>query len=73
MILSALIISACTTVEYVTPDYVLPMEPQRQNISLPNNPTLKDYATIIIYYDYLLRKWEQWAKTVKEIILTEKN
>lgn len=79
-ILLLLIISACKTVEYVEIEYTLPEEPQRQNLYIPENPTLKDYATIIIYYDFLVEKWERWALSVKKIvpiknaeILTEEN
>ncbi len=72
MILLLLIISACQTDRIIEIEYTLPPEPQRQEIFISeNNFTIKKAATIIIYYEYLVREWEAWAKTVKNIILTE--
>lgn len=67
MILLIIIIVGCQTIEYVTPDYVLPPEPKREmidkNLSLPD-----DYPYLIIYYESLVQAWELWAKDVKKII-----
>lgn len=65
-----LIISGCQTEKIILIDYTLPAEPTRQEIVIPENPTKKDYITIIIYYKYLVQEWEAWSITVKKIILT---
>lgn len=64
-------ILACSTVkekEYVTIKYILPPSPQRKEMILRENPSIKDYAEIINYYEHLVREWEAWGKNVKEII-----
>ncbi len=72
MILLLLIISACQTEKIIQIDYVLPPEPQRQEIIIDeNNFTRKTAVRIIIYYEYLLQEWEAWGLSVKKLILTE--
>lgn len=67
-----LTINTCTTVkEYVKVQYILPPFPEREEIILPDNPVLSDYAEIILYYDTLVQKWEVWGKTVKKILDTK--
>ena len=69
VILSLLIIPGCKTIEYVYPEYELPVEPEREILQQPE--TLQDLALIINYYDSLVAKWEQWAVSVKEILSLE--
>ena len=66
LILLTLTITGCKTIEYIYPDYELPVEPQREILQQPE--TLQDLALIINYYDSLVSKWEQWAVSVKDII-----
>ncbi len=66
LLLLTLTITGCKTVEYIYPDYELPVEPQREILQQPE--TLQDLALIINYYDSLVSKWEQWAISVKDII-----
>lgn len=47
-------------------EILLPPKPERQEIQPPEN--LKDYAEIIIYYEYLVREWEAWGDAVSELI-----
>jgi len=61
-----LTITGCKTIEYIYPDYELPVEPARELLQQPE--TLQDLALIINYYDSLVLKWEQWAISVKDII-----
>lgn len=69
-----LIISACRTVETNTViyRYQLPPSPVREIIQLPENPTLADYAEVILYYDSLLQEWEIWGENVKILVEGEK-
>lgn len=66
LILLTLTITGCKTIEYIYPEYELPVEPTREILQQPE--TLQDLALIINYYDSLVSKWEQWAVSVKEII-----
>lgn len=66
VLLLVLTINACTTIEYVYPDYKLPEEPQRQELKIPEST--EDYKNILGYYELLVQQWEQWAKSVKKII-----
>ena len=63
--------SGCQTEIPVQIEYTLPAEPTRQEIFIPENITLIECITIIIYYEHLLQQWEAWGVTVKNIILTE--
>lgn len=56
-----IIIQGCKT----CPDYkpILPQEPNRKEIT--EEMSLEE---IIIYYDFLVRSWEQWAIDVKSIL-----
>jgi len=66
LILFLLIIPGCKTIEYVYPEYELPVEPEREVLEQPE--TIEDLALIINYYDSLVSEWEQWAISTKEII-----
>jgi len=66
LLLLMLTITGCKTIEYIYPDYELPVEPARELLQQPE--TLQDLALIINYYDSLVLKWEQWAISVKDII-----
>ena len=68
VILLIIIILSCKT-KMVALTYTLPLEPQRQEIILPEDElTVENYAEIILYYYYLVQKWEKWAKSVKKIL-----
>ena len=71
MILLLLITIGCQTEKIIIPDYTLPIKPVRQEILYNDYMTVKDYVTIIIYYEYLLRSWEAWCEAVKKIVLTD--
>jgi len=66
VILFLLIMTACSTIEYVYPEYELPPEPEREILQQPE--TIQDLGLIINYYDSLVSKWERWAASVKEIL-----
>jgi len=55
----------------VTVKYVLPPFPNREIIVIPDNPTTKDYAKIINYYEHLVQEWEEWGKITKKILDTK--
>lgn len=61
-----LTISACKTCPKTETKITLPPKPERSEIKKPE--TLKDYAMIIVYYEYLVQDWELWGKTVEELI-----
>ena len=66
-----LIISACKTspeIEIINIKYILPVFPQREEIVINENLTIKDYVVIIIYYEYLLQEWELWGLTVEKLL-----
>lgn len=66
--------NTCQTVkekEYITYKYILPPFPEREIIILPDEPTVKDYAEIINYYDSLVKQWEAWGKNVEKILDTK--
>lgn len=69
-VLLILITLSCTTIEYVYPDYILPPEPEREKIVKPVDK--KDYINILLYYEKLVQEWENWASSVKKIILHPK-
>lgn len=60
-----------TVKEYVTVKYVLPPFPNREIIVISDNPTTKDYAEIINYYEHLVQEWEEWGKITKKILDTK--
>lgn len=68
MFLSLLIltISACRTCPKTETKITLPPKPERSEIKTPQ--TLKDYAMIIAYYEFLVQDWELWGKTVEGIV-----
>ena len=59
-------IGCLTRIEYVYPEYELPIEPQRINQQPP--VTKMDYALIYNYYEHLVKEWEQWAEDVEELL-----
>lgn len=66
-----LITSGCQTLEKITTvkiEYVLPVSPIRQDIQLSDNPEIKDYLEIIVYYEHLVQEWETWGNTVKRLL-----
>lgn len=44
----------------------LPPKPERQEIAPPESA--RDYARIIVYYEYLVREWEAWGDTVSDMV-----
>lgn len=58
--------TGCVTKSKPNKNIILPPKPQRQEIKIPE--TVKDYAEIIIYYEYLVREWEAWGDTVSDLI-----
>ena len=61
-----LTISACRTCPKNETKITLPPKPERSEIKKPE--TLKDYAMIIVYYEYLVQDWELWGKTVEDLV-----
>ena len=61
-----LITISCVTKPKKNKDILLPPKPERQEIKEPES--MKDYAEIIIYYEYLVREWEAWGDTVSDLI-----
>ena len=72
ILLITLLIS-CKTVEYIYPDYLaeIPEEPKRFEYDMPND--YNEALEILTDYDYLVKKWENWAKTVKEVVKSDNN
>lgn len=62
--LSVITIQGC--VSNPKKEIVLPPKPQREELPVPK--TMKDLADIINYYEHLVQEWEQWAKSVEDII-----
>lgn len=48
----------------------MPPKPQRQEQKAPEE--LKDYALLLVYYEYLVEQWELWGETAEKIIYAEK-
>ena len=44
----------------------LPPKPQRMEMEAPE--TLKDYAHLIVYYEFLVQEWESWGDTVSAMV-----
>ena len=65
MILLPLIITGCKTTK-VEKEIELPPKPQRQEQKAPED--LKDYALLLVYYEYLVEEWEAWGETVTAMI-----
>jgi len=64
----------CTTIkekEFITYKYILPPFPQREEIILPANLEIADYAEIINYYEHLVQEWEEWGESVEKILDTK--
>lgn len=59
--LSLTTILGCQTTK--TNEIVFPPEPER--VEMPYPQSERDYALLVVYYDSLLRQWEEWAKAVK--------
>ena len=57
--------SACATSK-AGAEIVLPPKPQREE--QPKVETIKDAALLINYYEHLVQQWEQWGKTVDNMI-----
>ena len=66
-----LTISACKTCPKTETKITLPPKPERSEIKKPE--TLKDYAMIIVYYEYLVQDWELWGQTVDKLVNGENN
>jgi hypothetical protein len=62
-----LTIQSCRTTKQQ--EIELPPKPQRQELQPPQD--LKDYAEIIIYYEYLVEEWEAWGELVENIYNVE--
>ena len=65
LLLSLLTIQSCTSTK-TDPEIVLPPKPQRQEQKAPEE--LKDYALLLVYYEYLVEEWEVWGETVSAMI-----
>ena len=50
-------------------EIVLPPFPERQEQQMPED--LKDYAQLLLYYEFLVEEWEVWGQTVTELIDSE--
>lgn len=50
-------------------EVTLPPKPQRSEQKKPES--LKDYAHLVVYYEYLVQEWEQWGEDVTGIIEKE--
>ena len=66
LLLLILIITGCRTCPKNETKIVLPPKPERDELQPPK--TLKDYAMIIVYYEYLVQDWELWGKTVEALV-----
>ena len=60
------IMTGCVTKTKQNKSIILPPKPERQELKLPE--TTKDYAEMIIYYEYLVREWEAWGDAVSDLI-----
>jgi len=47
-------------------EITLPPKPERSEIKQPE--TLREYAAIIVYYEYLVQEWELWGRTAEELV-----
>ncbi len=63
ILLLSLIITGCKTTEIGKPSF--PPKPQRQELRKPEN--IRECIAVIVYYEFLVEKWEQWAETVEYI------
>lgn len=63
IILLSTIILGCKTTKIQS--MTLPPRPEREEIETPRN--LQECATVICYYEYLLREWEEWGETVERM------
>ena len=64
LILLTAITAGCKTVP--TPKVMLPPKPNREKQEVPKN--IKDYASLVLYYDTLVQEWELWGDTVEKMI-----
>ena len=64
VLLSVLITTGCRTTGSIK--ITLPPKPEREEIEVPH--TLYECATVICYYEYLLREWEAWGETVSNLV-----
>lgn len=68
MILSFLLWSlttlGCKTTDVIRPE--LPPRPKREYIG--ELGSIKDYALVLAYYEFLVEEWEAWADSVENII-----
>lgn len=67
ILLSVLTITGCASKP--EKEITLPPKPERSEIKQPE--TLRDYAQIIIYYEYLVQEWELWGTTVEDMVYGE--
>lgn len=63
----ALITTGCVSNDV---EITLPPQPQRSEQTSPH--TLKEYAHLVVYYEYLLQEWEQWGEDVTNIVENKK-
>ena len=63
LLLNGIMTSCSTVVE--EPLIVLPPMPERETIDPPENT--KDMARLVIYYEFLVERWEAWGETVENI------
>lgn len=47
----------------------LPPMPERSEIKAPE--TAKDWAELLVYYEFLVQEWELWGRTAQELIKGE--
>lgn len=47
----------------------LPPMPERTEQKAPE--TAKDWAELLVYYEFLVQEWEAWGRTVQELIKGE--
>ena len=64
ILLSTVTTIGCSTVQVETKIELPPM-PQREEIKEPKS--VKDLAGLVIYYEFLVSRWEAWGNTVEEI------
>ena len=67
-VLLSLITAGCATLPKAD-DVVLPPMPERTEQKAPE--TAKDWAEILVYYEFLVQEWESWGRTVQAQIKGE--
>ena len=64
-VLFSLTITGCVSKPRNT-ERVLPPRPERREINVKPE-SIRDYAIILAYYEYLVEEWEIWADTVEGV------